>query len=110
MTTVRDIQGAVAQRFAVTVLDLTSARRGRGIVLPRQIAMWMARHMTGHSIPEIGRYFGNRDHSTVMHSIDRVDALMAEDRAFAAVVWALLESVDCEESVEIRRAFMRLVA
>lgn len=108
--TIAEIQAAVARRFCVTTLDLRSARRSRNLVRPRHIAMWMARHLTLCSIPEIGRHFGDRDHSTVTHAVERIDNLIRTDRETAAIVWALVESVDCAESVEIRRAVMRLVA
>ena len=84
--TIPAIQTVVADRFGMTVLDLLSRRRARAVARPRQVAMWIARHATLHSLPEIGRAFGDRDHTTVMAAIRRVDALMAADPAFAARV------------------------
>jgi len=81
-----DIQSAVADTFGLTVLDLLSRRRARAVSRPRQVAMWLCRHTTLHSLPEIGRAFGDRDHTTVMHAISRVDELMAADPVFAARV------------------------
>ncbi len=84
--TICAIQAAVAGQFGMTVLDLLSRRRARAVARPRQVAMWIARHQTLHSLPEIGGAFGGRDHTTVMAAIRRVDALMAADPAFAARV------------------------
>ncbi len=84
--TIPAIQTVVADRFGMTVLDLLSRRRARAVARPRQVAMWIARHATLHSLPEIGRAFGDRDHTTVMAAIARVDALMAADPLFAARV------------------------
>jgi chromosomal replication initiator protein len=108
--TIHDIQRIVAQRFGVTVLDLVSARRGREQARPRQVAMWLSRHTTLHSLPEIGRAFGDRDHSTVIQAIRRVDERMAADADFAGTVWTILQAVDPVESAEIRRMRMRAVA
>jgi chromosomal replication initiation ATPase DnaA len=82
--TIHDIQRLVASRMGATALDLVSARQASA--RPRQVAMWLARHTTPASFPAIGRAFGNRDHTTVMQACRRVDALMAADPAFAAVV------------------------
>jgi len=80
------IQTIVADRFGLTVLDLLSRRVARSVARPRQVAMWVCRHETLASLPEIGRAFGGRDHTTVMHAIQRIDGLMATDPAFAALV------------------------
>lgn len=104
--TIHDIQQLVARHFGVTVLDLVSDRRGRAEARPRQVAMWLARHSTRHSLPAIGRAFGNRDHSTVMQAIARVEELMVADHGFARTVWELLQAVDPVGSVEIRRLRM----
>ena len=85
--TITDIQRLVASRMGVTMCDLLSDRRAPA--RSRQIAMWLTRHLTPASFPAIGRAFGNRDHTTVMQACRRVDALMAVDPAFAAVVFEL---------------------
>ena len=59
-----------------------SARRSRSIARPRQIAMYLAKQLTQRSLPEIGRKFGGRDHTTVMHAVKKVDELRAADRHF----------------------------
>jgi chromosomal replication initiator protein len=59
--------------------DLLSQRRHRSVVWPRQIGMYLAKNLTSRSLPEIGRRFGNRDHTTVLHAIRKVEQLMADD-------------------------------
>lgn len=80
---VDSIQKAVAEYFSIRVSDLTSATRSRSIARPRQLAMAMAKELTNHSLPEIGRRFGGRDHTTVMHAVKKVKQLCAEDNLFA---------------------------
>ncbi len=74
-----DILRIVSKHFGVNRSDLLSARRNRSIVRPRQIGMYLAKHLTSRSLPEIGRRFGNRDHTTVLHAIRKIDELMKED-------------------------------
>lgn len=81
--TICAIQTVVAEQFGMTVLDLLSRRGARAVARPRQVAMWVCRHTTLASLPEIGRAFGGRDHTTVMAAIARVDELMAADPVFA---------------------------
>lgn len=79
----------VCQHFNVSKLDVCSPRRTADIVLPRQIGMHLSRKLTQKSLPEIGRRFGDRDHTTVLHA-DRKIALLAEnDQQFAARLLAL---------------------
>ena len=59
-----------------------SARRSRAIARPRQIAMWLSKQLTQRSLPEIGRKFGGRDHTTVMHAVKKIEELRASDRHF----------------------------
>ena len=63
--------------------DLISARRNRAIARPRQAAMWLAKHLTTRSLPDIGRRFGGRDHTTVLHAVRRIEALKADDAQLA---------------------------
>jgi chromosomal replication initiator protein len=60
-----------------------SARRARNVARPRQVAMYLAKQLTSRSLPEIGRKFGGRDHTTVMHGVKRVEQLRETDAAFA---------------------------
>jgi chromosomal replication initiator protein len=62
---------------------MSSARRARAVARPRQVAMYLAKQLTSRSLPEIGRRFGNRDHTTVMHAVKTVSDLMARDAGFA---------------------------
>lgn len=82
MTTISAIQQHVAASFGVPLRDMTSARRPRWIARPRQVAMYLARHLTRRSLPDIGRAFGNRDHTTVMYAVGQIDALMSQDVLF----------------------------
>jgi chromosomal replication initiation ATPase DnaA len=80
------IQQAVADFFGTRLIDMTSARRARSVARPRQVAMYLCRHLTEFSLPEIGRHFGRRDHTTVMHAIHMVRYLADRDKDFAASV------------------------
>jgi chromosomal replication initiator protein len=60
---------------------MTSSRRSRIVARPRQVAMYLSKQLTAHSLPEIGRKFGGRDHTTVMHACRRIEELLASDRA-----------------------------
>ncbi|HEX9905746.1 MAG TPA: chromosomal replication initiator protein DnaA [Propylenella sp.] len=80
---IEDIQKVVATHFNVSKQDMLSARRTRAIVRPRQIAMYLAKTMTPRSFPEIGKRFGGRDHTTVLHAVRKVEELAAADAALA---------------------------
>jgi chromosomal replication initiator protein len=81
--TIQEIQKKVAEHWSIRIAEMSSARRSRNIARPRQVAMYLAKQLTSKSLPEIGRHFGDRDHTTVMHAVSRVTALMATDAAFA---------------------------
>lgn len=81
--TIEEIQRKVAEHYSIRLTDMYSARRSRSIARPRQVAMYLAKQLTSRSLPEIGRKFGNRDHTTVMHAVSRVGELMERDGAFA---------------------------
>ena len=81
--TIEEIQKRVAEHFAIRLTDMSLARRARSVARPRQVAMYLAKQLTSRSLPEIGRRFGNRDHTTVMHAVARVGDLMNRDAAFA---------------------------
>lgn len=108
--TIHAIQEAVCARYHVRLLDLLSHRRDRRIARPRQVAMWIVRQTTLHSLPEIGRAFSNRDHTTVIHALKVVERLLVADPRFASIVWELVQEIDSVESVHIRRVMMRVVA
>jgi chromosomal replication initiator protein len=77
--TIDEIQRKVAEYYKVRMPDLLSARRSKDVARPRQIAMYLSKRMTPRSLPEIGRRFGGRDHTTVMHAIKRIDELRTTD-------------------------------
>ncbi|MFT8790080.1 chromosomal replication initiator protein DnaA [Komagataeibacter saccharivorans] len=81
--TIEEIQRKVAEHWNIRLTDMSSARRARAVARPRQVAMYLAKQLTSRSLPEIGRKFGNRDHTTVMHAVSRVTELMEQDPAFA---------------------------
>ena len=87
--TVDRIQKAVCEEFRVTLTDMTSKRRARVIARPRQVAMYLSKKLTKRSLPDIGRRFGGRDHTTVMHAVKRIDSLRADDAAFNAQIEAV---------------------
>ena len=78
--TIEAIQKAVAESFGMRVVDLKQKNNSRNVVVPRQIAMYLAKQMTEASLPEIGRQFGNKHHTTVMHSISKIDDLRRSDK------------------------------
>lgn len=78
-----DIQKQVANHYNIKVSDMHSARRSRVVARPRQVAMYLSKKFTSKSLPEIGRKFGGKDHTTVMHAVKRVDELAAGDAEFA---------------------------
>ena len=80
-----DIENAVAARFGLTREAMRCLPRARAVARPRQIAMFLAREITDHSLPRIGRHFG-RDHTTVLHAVRRIKRLTAEDPRIAAEV------------------------
>ncbi len=91
---IEDIQKAVSKHFNVSKADLLSSRRTRTIVRPRQIAMYLAKMLTPRSLPEIGRRFGGRDHTTVLHAVRKVEELMRDDRNLAEEVELLKRVID----------------
>ncbi len=83
------IQGLVAHVFGLRTEEMSSGRQERAVTLPRQIAMYLAKHETHISLANIGRLFGGKHHTTVLHALDRVEALRRED----AATYRLIESV-----------------
>jgi len=81
--TIEEIQKRVAEHYNIRLTDMSSPRRARNVARPRQVAMYLAKQLTSRSLPEIGRRFGGRDHTTVMHAVSRVAELMQADSAFA---------------------------
>lgn len=87
--TIDEIQKAVVEHYSIRMADMTSARRSRAVARPRQMAMYLAKQLTPRSLPEIGKKFGGRDHTTVMHAVRQIEKLTAEDRTLADDLEAL---------------------
>jgi chromosomal replication initiator protein len=81
-TSIEDIQRKTAEFYKLDVKDFHSPQRARRVARPRQVAMYLARKLTTRSLPEIGRRFGGRDHTTVLHACRRIEALIGEDALF----------------------------
>jgi chromosomal replication initiator protein len=77
--TIEEIQRKVAEHFNIRLSDMIGPKRVRTIARPRQIAMYLAKQLTPRSLPEIGRRFGGRDHTTIMHGVRKIEELMATD-------------------------------
>jgi chromosomal replication initiator protein len=91
--TISRIQEAVSERFGVTLEELVSPRRSQSVAYPRQVAMYLSRELTDSSLPKIGREFGGRDHTTVMHATQKVARLLKEDRSVYNLVQELTARV-----------------
>ncbi|MDE2005889.1 MAG: chromosomal replication initiator protein DnaA [Rhodospirillales bacterium] len=92
--TIDEIQRKVAEHYNIRLSDMASPRRARSVARPRQIAMYLAKHLTSRSLPEIGRKFGNRDHTTVLHAVGRVGELMARDVGLAEDIALLRRTLE----------------
>ena len=80
--TIEEIQKKVAEHFNIRLVDMHSARRARAVARPRQVAMYLSKQLTARSLPEIGRKFCGRDHTTVMHAVKKVEELRSTDNSF----------------------------
>ena len=92
--TIDEIQRAVSTYFDLKPIELISARRARVVARPRQIAMYLAKRLTTRSLPEIGRKFGGRDHSTVIHAVRRIEQLRDSDGDVDTAVRRLLRDLE----------------
>ena len=86
---IRRIQETVSERFGMTVNELCSAKRSQAIAYPRQVAMYLSRALTDSSLPRIGKEFGGRDHTTVMHANAKIEGMIREDRSVYNLVQEL---------------------
>jgi chromosomal replication initiator protein len=91
--TVDTIQRTVAEHYALKKEDMLSERRARAVARPRQVAMWLAKQITTRSLPDIGRRFGGRDHTTVLHAVRRIEQLKQEDASLARDLDVLLRKL-----------------
>ncbi len=93
---IEDIQRVVARQYNVSRSDLLSSRRTANVVRPRQVAMYLAKTLTLRSLPEIGRRFGGRDHTTVLHAVRKIEALVAKDVSLSEEVESLKRQLQSE--------------
>jgi chromosomal replication initiator protein len=91
--TLEQIQQAVAAHYRLRVDELTSKNNARQIAVPRQVAMYLCKRLTKHSYPEIGRGFGGKHHTTVIHSVEKIEALVLRDQIFHRVVSDLMDNL-----------------
>jgi chromosomal replication initiator protein len=89
--TMEHIVRVVASHYRMTPEDIKAKSNARGVALPRQVAMYLCKRLTRHSFPEIGREFGGKHHTTVMHSVEKIDTLQKEDRVFHKQVNELID-------------------
>ncbi len=91
--TMERIVRTVASHYKMTVEELKSKNNSRAIAVPRQVAMYLCKRLTTHSYPEVGREFGGKHHTTVMHSFEKIDALVSDNRDFHKTVSELIDSL-----------------
>ena len=92
--TIEAIQRVTAEQFGMRVSELKQKNNSRSIVVPRQIAMYLAKQMTEASLPEIGRQFGGKHHTTVMHSISKIDEQRRTDKSLNSTINKLMETLN----------------
>jgi chromosomal replication initiator protein len=86
---IRDILCAVATHYGVTVLDIKSRRRARTVGLPRHVAYYLCKILTGSSLPQIGRHVGGKDHTSVLHGVRKIAARLATDAQLTSDIRAI---------------------
>ena len=91
--TIESIQKAVAEQFGLRLVEIKSKNNSRSIVYPRQIAMYLAKQLTEASLPEIGRQFGGKHHTTVLHSVDKIEELRKTDKDLNRLLNKLTEQL-----------------
>jgi chromosomal replication initiator protein len=89
-----DILRVVTEHFGVKLTELQSRKRTNAVAHPRQVAMYLARRITRHSLEEIGGYFGGRDHSTVLYAVGKVQGRAQKDESFHGVLGDLLAQLE----------------
>ncbi|NKE69516.1 chromosomal replication initiator protein DnaA [Candidatus Manganitrophus noduliformans] len=93
VVTIEDIQRAVAERFQIKLVELKSKKRTKNLVIPRQICMFLCRELTSLSFPEIGKHFGGKDHSTVIHACKQIEKGMGEDFSLKTTLDSLTQNL-----------------
>ncbi|MDR2682073.1 MAG: chromosomal replication initiator protein DnaA [Holosporaceae bacterium] len=92
--TVEEIQKKVAAHYAIKLSDMSSSRRVRQVALPRQVAMYLSKKLTTLSLPEIGKIFGDRDHTTVLHAVKRIEKSLESDNSLAEDIRLLTQVME----------------
>jgi chromosomal replication initiator protein len=90
---IESIQKMVAEQFGLRVVEIKAKNNSRAIVFPRQIAMYLSKHLTEHSLPEIGRHFGGKHHTTVLHSVEKIEGQRKSDKDLNRLVNKLTETL-----------------
>ena len=91
--TIEQIQRKVSDFFGVKLSDLKAKNRTRAVAFPRQIAMYLARQLTHASLSEVGRSFGGKDHTTVLHAVDKLQNLLLEDPKLRKTIDGLIQGI-----------------
>jgi chromosomal replication initiator protein len=91
--TIDMIQKKVCEYFDIKLSDMKIKKRSRAIAYPRQIAMYLARQLTDYSLPEIGEYFGGRDHTTVMHAYEKIKKDLKEKKGLSDLIGRITDSL-----------------
>jgi chromosomal replication initiator protein len=91
--TIERIQELVSDRFSLTLEELCGDKRSQNIVYPRQVAMYLSRELTDSSLPKIGKQFGGRDHTTVIHATSKIARMIREDRDVYNLVQELTKRI-----------------
>ena len=87
------VQKDVAEFFNLSLTELKSKGRHKNVIVPRQIAMYLSRKLTNHSLPEIGAAFGGKDHTTIMHAVKKVEEVLLKDAQIRKIVETLKNSL-----------------
>jgi chromosomal replication initiator protein len=91
--TIDQIQRKVGEHYQIKLSDLKAKSRTQAVAFPRQVAMYLARQLTHASLAEIGRAFGGKDHTTVLHAVDKIRALLQEDHKLKKTVDGLIQGI-----------------
>ena len=91
--TIEHIQRKAAEFFGIKLSDMRAKNRTKAVAFPRQIAMFLARNLTHASLTEVGRAFGGKDHTTVLHAVEKIQALVQDDPKFKKTVDTLTQSI-----------------